>query len=136
MIMIDMDGLKSINDTYGHPAGDAALKLVAQAIRSQIRKVDLPARFGGDEFIILLPEVDQEVAMGIAERICAQLEPREGQDDMFSVSGGVAQLRTHHASAEDFMRAVDQALYGAKHAGGNCVKAYIVESDEAEIVEC
>ncbi len=136
MIMLDMDGLKSINDTYGHPAGDAALKLVAQAIRSQIRKVDLPARFGGDEFIILLPEVEQDVAMSIAKRICLQLEPREGQDDMFSVSGGVADLRPHHASAEDFMRAVDRALYAAKHNGGNCVKAYQAENEEAEVVEC
>src|SRR3970040_311750 len=62
IIMLDMDGLKSINDTYGHPAGDVALKLVADAMRKTIRRVDLPARFGGDELLIVLPEVELDVA--------------------------------------------------------------------------
>jgi diguanylate cyclase (GGDEF)-like protein len=135
MIMLDMDSLKSINDTYGHPAGDTALKLVADAIRSQIRRVDLPARFGGDEFIVLLPEVDHSVAMRIAERIRTQLRPKKPTDDMFTVSGGVAQLQAEHASAEDLLRAVDQALYRAKREGGDCLRGDCPEDQPAGVVE-
>ena len=130
MVMIDMDGLKTINDTYGHPAGDAALKLVADVIRSHIRRVDMPARFGGDEFVILLPEVELELAVKIAERICDKIRPSEDHSDMFTVSGGVAQLSDEHASAEDFLRAVDNALYQAKRAGGQQVMIQIPESVE------
>lgn len=135
MIMLDMDSLKTINDTYGHPAGDTALKLVAAAIRSQIRRVDLPARFGGDEFIVLLPEVEHAVAMRIAERIRNQLRPKRPTDDMFTVSGGVAQLQAEHASAEDLLRTVDQALYRAKRDGGDCMRGDCPEDQPAEVVE-
>jgi len=133
--MLDMDSLKTINDTYGHPAGDTALKLVADAIRSQIRRVDLPARFGGDEFIVLLPEVEHSVAMRIAERICSQLLPKKPTEDMFTVSGGVAQLQDNHATAEDLLRAVDGALYRAKREGGNCLRSDCPEDQPAEVVE-
>lgn len=133
IIMLDLDGLKAINDTYGHPAGDAALKLVANAIRNSIRRVDMPARFGGDEFIILLPEVERDIALQIAERICSKIQPSEEQKDMFSVSGGVAQLRDDHASAEDFVRSADQALYRAKRAGGQ--RIMITEPREPALVE-
>jgi len=131
IVMIDMDGLKTINDTYGHPAGDAALKMVADVIRGQIRRVDMPARFGGDEFVVLLPEVELELAAKIAERICDKIRPTEKHEDMFSVSGGVAQLSDEHASAEDFLRAVDQALYRAKRAGGRQIMMQV--SDNAPV---
>jgi len=132
IIMLDMDGLKSINDTYGHPAGDVALKIVADAIRKTIRRVDLPARFGGDEFIVLLPEVELDIAVRIAERISETIKPSQDQKDMFSLSGGVAQLREEHSSAEDFIRAVDEALYRAKRAGGAQIMLPVVE--EAGVV--
>ena len=135
LIMIDMDGLKGINDTYGHPAGDAALKMVADVIRSQIRRVDMPARFGGDEFVVLLPEVELNLAVKIAERICDKIKPTAEHDDMFSVSGGVAQLRDDHASAEDFLRAVDDALYRAKRAGGQQVMMQMIENQPGEVLE-
>ena len=133
--MIDMDGLKEINDTYGHAAGDAALKIVGDAIQSQIRRVDMPARFGGDEFIILLPEVELESAMKIAQRICDKIKPADGHQDMFTVSGGVAQLRDEHASTEDFIRSVDEALYRAKRAGGQQVMMETSEVQPAPILE-
>ncbi len=133
MIMLDLDGLKLINDTYGHPAGDGALKLVAEAIRNSIRRVDMPARFGGDEFIILLPEVDLDVALRIAERICNKIQPSEDQRDMFSLSGGVAQLQDHHTSAEDFVRSADDALYSAKRAGGQRIMT--TEQPQPELVK-
>lgn len=135
MIMLDMDSLKKINDTYGHPAGDAALKVVANAIRNHIRRVDLPARFGGDEFVILLPEVEHGVAMRIAERIRTQLRPKGSTDDMFTISGGVAQLQAEHASAEDLLRTADQALYRAKRDGGDCLRGDSLEDQPAEMVE-
>ncbi len=129
MVMIDMDGLKTINDTYGHPAGDAALKMVAEVIRSHTRRVDIAARFGGDEFVVLLPEVELELAVKIAERIFNKIRPTREHDDMFSVSGGVAQLRDDHASAQDFLRAVDEALYRAKRAGGQKIMTQILEDE-------
>lgn len=135
IIMLDMDGLKTINDTFGHPAGDVALKIVAEAIRKTVRRVDLPARFGGDEFIIVLPEVELEVALLIAERISEKIRPSEEQKDMFSLSGGVAQLRDEHTSAEDFVRAVDEALYRAKRAGGAQIMLPVSEENSAEILQ-
>ena len=135
IVMIDMDGLKTINDTYGHPAGDAALKMVADVIRSQIRRVDMPGRFGGDEFVVILPEVELERAAKIAERICDKIRPSEKHEDMFSVSGGVAQLGDEHASAEDFLRAVDQALYRAKRAGGRQIVMQVPDDTPVEVLE-
>jgi diguanylate cyclase (GGDEF)-like protein len=135
MIMLDMDSLKGINDNYGHPVGDAALKMVADAIRGQIRRVDLPARFGGDEFIVLLPEVERSVAMRIAERIRSQLQPRKPTEDMFTVSGGVAQLQEEHATADDLLRAVDRALYRAKREGGDCLRGDCPEDEPAELMK-
>jgi diguanylate cyclase (GGDEF)-like protein len=129
MVMIDMDGLKTINDTFGHPAGDAALKLVAEVIRSHIRRVDMAARFGGDEFVVLLPEVELELAVKIAERIFNKIRPTREHKDMVSVSGGVAQLRDDHTSAEDFLRAVDEVLYRAKRAGGQQIVTQILEDE-------
>ena len=129
MVMIDMDGLKTINDSYGHPAGDTALKLAADVIRSQTRRVDMAARVGGDEFVVLLPEVELELALKIAERIFNKIQATREHEEMLSISGGVAQLRDDHASAEDLLRAVDDALYRAKRAGGQQVVAQILEDE-------
>ena len=102
-------------------------------IRGQIRRVDMPARFGGDEFVVLLPEVELELAAKIAERICDKIRPTEKHEDMFSVSGGVAQLSDEHASAEDFLRAVDQALYRAKRAGGRQIMMQVSDNAPVEV---
>ncbi len=118
LIMIDLDGLKAINDKYGHPAGDKVLKLVAEAIRSQIRTVDLPARIGGDEFLILLPEADLDAATLVAQRVCSKITSTSFKGELLSVSAGVAQWSPTHGTAESFLEAVDQAMYQAKWAGG------------------
>lgn len=118
LIMIDLDGLKVTNDTYGHAAGDKVLNLVADAIRSQIRSVDLPVRFGGDEFVILLPEADLDAATFVAQRVCGRITSTSFRGQMLSVSAGVAQWSTTFGSVEEFIAAVDQAMYQAKHAGG------------------
>jgi len=118
LIMIDLDGLKAINDAYGHPAGDKVLKLIAEAIRSQIRTVDLPARYGGDEFLILLPEADLAAASFVAKRVCSKIINTRFQEKMLSVSAGVVQWSPTYSTAELFLEAVDQAMYQAKRDGG------------------
>ncbi|MFA9406942.1 MAG: GGDEF domain-containing protein, partial [Anaerolineales bacterium] len=118
IIMIDMDRLKSINDTYGHAAGDEALILVADSIKSCIRKVDLPTRFGGDEFMILLPETDLNVAMGVAERICLEVDQRKFEHGTVSISAGISQWVPEHATGDDLLKAVDKAMYDSKQSRG------------------
>ena len=131
VIMMDMDGLKSINDAFGHAAGDAALKRVASVIRTGVRQIDKAARFGGDEFVVLLPELELEGAMKVAERIFDKIRTIREHGEMFSISGGVAQLSDDHASAEDLLRAADEALYRAKRAGG---QQFMVQIQEEEPV--
>lgn len=118
LIMIDLDNLKGINDRYGHPAGDKALKLVAEAIKSQTRSVDILARIGGDEFIIILPEADLEAATLVAQRMCSQITSTTLEGEKLSVSAGVVQFTSLTNTVEDFLEVVDQAMYQAKRAGG------------------
>ena len=118
LIMIDLDGLKSFNDKHGHPAGDKVLRIVAEAIRSQIRTVDLPARIGGDEFLILLPEADLDAATLVAQRVCSKITNTSFKGELLSVSAGVAHWSPTYSDAEGFLEAVDQAMYQAKWAGG------------------
>jgi two-component system cell cycle response regulator len=130
LIMIDLDDLKSINDTYGHPAGDEVLKLVADAIRTKIRTVDRATRFGGDEFVIMLPEADLEAALHVAKRVCSEITSTKFRGNMLSVSAGVAQWAPAHSSAESFLNAVDQAMYQAKRAGGRRIFVLAPNSEE------
>jgi diguanylate cyclase (GGDEF)-like protein len=116
--MVDLDGLKGINDRYGHPAGDKALKLVAEVIQGSIRTVDLPVRIGGDEFLVMLPEADLEAATLVAQRMCGQITSISYQGEMLSVSAGVAQWSSENKSVDNFLEVVDQAMYQAKRAGG------------------
>ncbi len=118
LIMLDMDGMKSLNDQYGHPAGDEALMLVAEKIRKQIRSVDLPTRYGGDEFVILLPEADLAAARSVAKRICAKITSTSFHGEFLSVSAGVAQWSADFPKATQFLKVADQAMYQAKRAGG------------------
>jgi len=122
LIMLDLDGMKKINDTFGHPVGDEALRRVAQAIRSQVRRVDLPTRYGGDEFMIVLPEASAGEAQVIWDRIEAEIERASFDGVKLSASAGVTQWQPGFAAVEDFVRAVDQSLYqdkrGESPAGG------------------
>jgi two-component system cell cycle response regulator len=132
VVMMDMDGLKRINDTRGHPVGDAVLQAVAQAIRSAVRRVDMPTRFGGDEFLVLLPEADSQEAVRVAYRIFDQIARLTVEGESVSASAGVAQWEPVHATPADFLHAVDQALYQAKRAGGHHIA--MVEHDDGESV--
>jgi two-component system cell cycle response regulator len=117
IIMVDMDDLKVINDTYGHSSGDAALNCVGAAIQRSIRKVDLATRFGGDEFVIVLPEADCREALAVAERIAAEIDRVDFEICSLSVSLGVAQWSGMYKTMEAFIDAVDNAMYQAKRSG-------------------
>ncbi|OYQ42698.1 hypothetical protein CHU94_01725 [Rhodoferax sp. TH121] len=118
VVAIDLDGFKTVNDTQGHAAGDEVLKTVAQRIQAAIRASDVVARIGGDEFILLLSEVDQVAAMDTAERIVQALsEPYPEVLAPVSASAGVALFPRHGADTKTLALAADQALYRAKQAG-------------------
>jgi diguanylate cyclase (GGDEF)-like protein len=118
LFMMDLDHLKRINDTYGHAAGDSVLQMVSDAIRAHIRKVDLPTRIGGDEFIVILPEAKLDVASTVAKRVNAQITNTLFEGTKISVSIGIGQWTPEYKSPIGFLHAIDQALYQAKRAGG------------------
>jgi diguanylate cyclase (GGDEF)-like protein len=125
LIMLDVDHFKPYNDLYGHLSGDEALRLIAARLKNSTRGVDVVARYGGDEFGIILPETDPRQAWVQAERIRSVVERdplgRQGSPDSnrLTVSLGVACLRPDMGKVEDLVRSADQALYRAKAAGGN-----------------
>jgi diguanylate cyclase (GGDEF)-like protein len=129
IIMIDMDKLKALNDTYGHAAGDVALKLVAKSIQRSIRKVDLGTRFGGDEFIVLLPEADRDEAAAVAKRIREAISAVEFESGKLSVSMGVVQWHSGFETSKDFVDAADEAMYLAKRSEGERLHVLAAEAN-------
>ena len=120
MILCDCDGLKTMNDVRGHEQGDALLELVASCFRTHKRVSDVAARYGGDEFALLLPDAELETALAVAERLCAAPSSEEIIAG-FRPSGsfGVAAFPTHGSTTADLLRAADDALYRAKQRGGD-----------------
>lgn len=127
VVMLDMDNLKTINDTYGHSTGDDILRGLADRCRSNIRETDIFGRYGGDEFTILLPDTDLTAAVLIAERIREAISGSPwviGQDLVtVSASMGVAAAKKHHRTLKDLLADADRALYKAKANGRNRVEA-------------
>lgn len=121
VLCLDLDRFKTLNDRYGHGRGDAALVAVAKALSVGVRQRDVVARFGGDEFAILLPGTAAKDAVGIGERILAELNRSDADfGGALSASIGVAELELTGRSG-DVLEAADRALYWAKRAGGGCV---------------
>ena len=113
LLLFDLDGLKQINDRYGHVTGSEALCRLAQALTTGCRDVDTPARFGGDEFAVVLPEIGAESARLVAQRLCDSLA-NDGNIPKLSVSVGVAVYPTDGEAIETLLVAADMALYGMK----------------------
>lgn len=114
IIMVDLDELKEINDTHGHGMGDEALRAVGEVITRCIRKVDMGTRFGGDEFLILLPEADEEEAGTVAARVDKEIRSIDFPGGDLSASIGVAQWEDAYSSLEKFIHAADTAMYSVK----------------------
>jgi diguanylate cyclase (GGDEF)-like protein len=132
LLMIDVDGFKRFNDTCGHLAGDSVLRFVGETLLRLVRHMDIVARFGGDEFVVILPETDTALAAQIAERIrqeIASLWPYLAEERAISCEGtavsiGITSYRHRSDSAELLLDRADQALYRAKARGRNRVEVY------------
>jgi diguanylate cyclase (GGDEF)-like protein len=124
LLMIDVDKFKLINDRFGHRVGDQVLKAVASAVKQAVRLYDVPTRYGGDEFAIILPEADTDVATRVARRVLEKAEtvalPGELRDAgvPLSLSIGVATFPRPAGDANALVEAADSAMYRAKDAGG------------------
>ena len=123
-VMLDLDRFKQVNDTRGHAVGDELVKAAAKSIRGNLREMDVPCRYGGDEFILLLPQTDARAAAAVAERVRADYAAAslrllaDGEPRTMSIGVGSLQTaRPTPASPEALMVAVDRALYRAKEAG-------------------
>lgn len=128
MILLDIDHFKNFNDTWGHDIGNQALMLVANLITLTIRKLDYACRFGGEEFVILLPNTDLRHARMVAERLreAIQNTPLVQQEHCFPITAslGVDELNpNNNQTPEQFIKRVDNLLYKAKSDGRNCVKS-------------
>jgi diguanylate cyclase (GGDEF)-like protein len=122
LIILDLDDFKQINDCAGHDVGDSALRSLAETFRRELRAVDTAARYGGDEFAIILPQAGTEGALVVAERLRRRIAATEiPAFGPMSASFGVAAFPFHASSRESLVVSADRALYRAKHAGRNQV---------------
>lgn len=136
-LMLDIDNFKTYNDRHGHQAGDLALEMTAQCLKSALRSEDVASRYGGEEFSVLLPQTDIEEAHVIAERIRRRVERRrfphgESQPHgAVTVSIGISALVPGLDTPAAVIRAADRALYAAKHRGKNCIETFSPQRIEA-----
>ncbi|WP_426237818.1 diguanylate cyclase [Pararhizobium sp. DWP1-1-3] len=126
LVMIDVDHFKTVNDTHGHPAGDEVLKSISRGCFERLRQSDVMARFGGEEFIILLPETGVMDAAVLAETLRKSVEESvieiDGGVVSVTASFGVAEIRIEDLTIDTALARADRALYKAKRAGRNCVR--------------
>ncbi len=129
--MIDIDHFKKINDAFSHVAGDAGLQKLAHQILGQVRTSDIICRYGGDEFLVILPNITAEISLQIAERwrrsFMGSTLPLEYGSIRCTISCGISEYPVHGKTSEELIFAADKALYQAKSEGRNCTKIYIME---------
>ncbi len=122
VLMIDIDDFKKVNDTYGHTVGDKVLKTIAQILKTKLRATDVVGRYGGEEFLVVLPETDLQAALTVAEKLRTEVAKKtfKYKDQVFKVtiSLGAAQLKEGE-SIEELINRADQALYTSKRSGKN-----------------
>ena len=127
-MMLDLDHFKKLNDTYGHAAGDKALQRFTTLCCNALRTVDIFGRWGGEEFVTLLPETDAEGAVIIAERlrklVSQSIFVYNEQKISFTASIGIAQYRSGEVTVEGPLSRADSAVYDAKKAGRNRISVY------------
>ncbi|MEQ1545856.1 GGDEF domain-containing protein [Methyloglobulus sp.] len=121
LLIIDVDHFKSINDTFGHPAGDRYLRKIAEILQSNSRKVDFVARYGGEEFAIILPNTNQLSAMLLAEKLRKAIEIQPWVEKLVTASFGVSTLSEDISEQTQLIHSADQALYISKARGRNCL---------------
>jgi two-component system cell cycle response regulator len=127
LLMLDVDYFKAVNDTYGHEAGDRVLRELANRIRKHIRNVDLGFRIGGEEFVIVLPDTEADVALRVAERLRKAVSSRafplsDGKGALpVTISVGIASFASPSDTLETLLKRADEALYKAKRDGRNRV---------------
>jgi diguanylate cyclase (GGDEF)-like protein len=135
LALVDIDHFKVVNDTYGHLVGDKALRAVTDGLSSQLRVYDVAGRFGGEEFVVLLPHAREEDALSVAERLRAHIAglsipvsdtDESGPQVKLTISVGVAALDGEHRQLTDLLAAADAALYHAKVTGRN--KTHLISS--------
>lgn len=128
LVMFDIDHFKKINDTYGHQTGDAVIQQTAEVIRNSMRDADIAGRYGGEEFVVLLPDTDSEGAASVAERLRQSIEAHEvvyeGNRIHFTVSLGIADLSQPTSGYAQLIERADSALYASKSGGRNRVTLY------------
>jgi diguanylate cyclase (GGDEF)-like protein len=128
LVMFDIDHFKAVNDTYGHPAGDKVIQAVAEVVREQVRDTDYSGRYGGEEFVVLLPDIDSAGAMLFAERLRQRIEALlvtyENHSIPFTISLGVADLSHPTSEYQQLIERADQALYVSKQGGRNRSSCY------------
>ncbi|MFC3122392.1 sensor domain-containing diguanylate cyclase [Agaribacter flavus] len=125
VLMLDIDHFKKVNDTYGHQAGDAVIQSISKLIKKATRETDIAGRYGGEEFVILLPDTTAENAYTVGERIRKAAEKtlveHEGAEISVTISAGIAEFNAAYTQPLLWLEAADQALYDAKNAGRNTV---------------
>ena len=121
VLLLDVDNFKSINDRFGHAAGDDVLRRLGALLRSTVRLPDLPARYGGEEFVVLLPESGEEGALGLARRVMDKVASEPWDNERVTVSIGMAAMNESLVNGYQLVALADEALYAAKRAGKNRV---------------
>lgn len=129
LMLFDIDYFKKLNDTFGHQAGDEVLQELARILKSVSRETDVVVRYGGEEFVIILPNTSEEEAVALAERILQSVQEtvitiNAREKVKITVSGGVASFPQNASTAKGLLNAADSAMYAAKTAGRNTVVCY------------
>jgi len=126
LVMIDLDHFKSINDTYGHETGNKVLKHVAEILTSELRTTDVICRYGGEEFVVIFPETQLNLAVKVADRVREMIanspvDCEAGEISVTASMGASVYMKFGILSLEEFVDSVDKYLYEAKRSGRNCL---------------